>query len=78
MKRFFELNKRYQFDINDIIAFIYVLCAVLGICGFNVTPLFLLGATIATAFCWQARRINLVALNVALFGLNLVNFIKMF
>lgn len=78
MKKFFELNKKYQFDINDIVAFIYVLCAVLGICGINVTSLFLLGATIATAFCWQARRLNLVALNVALFGLNLVNFIKMF
>lgn len=78
MKKFFQLNRRYQFDINDIVAFIYVLCTVLGIIGLNVTPLFLLGATIATAFCWQARRINLVALNVALLALNAVNFIKMF
>ena len=78
MKNFFQLNTKYQFDINDIVAFIYVLCAVLGIIGLNVTPLFLLGATIATAFCWQARRINLVALNVALFALNVVNFVKMF
>ena len=78
MKKFFQLNTKYQFDINDIVAFIYVLCAVLGIIGLNVTPLFLLGATIATSFCWQARRINLVALNVALFALNVVNFVKMF
>ena len=78
MKNFFQLNTKYQFDINDIVAFIYVLCAVLGIIGLNVTPLFLLGATIATTFCWQARRINLVALNVALLALNIVNFIKMF
>ena len=78
MKNFFQLNTKYQFDINDIVAFVYVLCAVFGIIGLNVTPLFLLGATIATAFCWQARRINLVALNVALFALNVVNFIKMF
>ena len=78
MKKFFQLNTKYQFDINDIVAFIYVFCAVLGIIGLNVTPLFLLGATIATAFCWQARRINLVALNVALLALNVVNFIKMF
>ena len=76
MKEFFQL-KRYQFDINDIVALIYVLCAVLGISGYNVTPLFLIGAIIATAFCWKARRINLIALNVALLGLNLVNFIKM-
>ena len=78
MKKFFQLNKKYQFDINDIVAFIYVLCAVLGIIGLNVTPLFLLGALIATAFCWQARRINLVALNVALLALNAVNFVQMF
>lgn len=78
MKKFFQLNKRYQFDINDIVASIYVLCAVLGIIGLNVTPLFLLGAVIATAFCWQTRRINLVALNVALLALNAINFIKMF
>ena len=76
MKEFFQL-KKYQFDINDIVAFIYVLCAVLGIIGLNVTPLFLIGAVIATAFCWKARRINLIVLNVALLGLNLVNFIKM-
>ena len=76
MKEFFQL-KKYQFDINDIVAFIYVLCAVLGIIGLNVTPLFLIGAIIATAFCWKARRINLIVLNVALLGLNLVNFIKM-
>jgi hypothetical protein len=76
MKEFFQL-KKYQFDINDIVAFIYVLCAVLGIIGLNVTPLFLIGAIIATSVCWKARRINLIALNVALLSLNLVNFIKM-
>ena len=42
MKNFFQLNTKYRFDINDIVAFIYVLCAVLGIIGLNVTPLFLL------------------------------------
>lgn len=78
LKKFFELDKPYQFDITDITAIIYVVCAVLGSIGYNVTPLFLIGSTIATAFCWQARRINLVVLNVALFGLNLVGFIKMF
>ena len=78
LKKFFELNKPYQFDITDITAIIYVVCAVLGSIGYNVTPLFLIGSTIATAFCWQVRRINLVVLNVALFGLNLVSFIKMF
>lgn len=78
LKKFFELDKPYQFDVTDITATIYVTCAVFGSIGYNVTPLFLIGSTIATAFCWQARRINLVALNVALFGLNLVSFIKMF
>lgn len=78
MKKFFELNKKYQFDITDITALIYTICAVLGIAGINVTPLFLIGATIATAFCWQAHRINVMVLNISLFMLNLVNFIKMF
>lgn len=78
MKEYFELNKKYEFDPTDLTAGIYVVCAVLGIMGYNVTPLFLLGSAIGTAFCWKARRINLIVLNVSLFALNLVSFIKMF
>jgi hypothetical protein len=78
LKKFFELNKPYQFDPTDLTATIYVLCTVLGIMGYNVTPLFLTGSAIGTAFCWQARRVNLVVLNVSLFVLNCANFIKMF
>lgn len=78
MKKFFELNKPYQFDPTDLTALIYLVCTVLGIMEINVTLLFLIGSAIGTAFCWQGRRINLVILNVALFVLNLVNFIKLF
>ena len=78
MKEFFELNKPYKFDVTDLTALIYVIAAILGVMGVNPTIPFFIGATISTAFCWQARRINLIVLNVALFGLNLVNFIKMF
>lgn len=78
IKNFFELNNPYKFDPTDLTATIYLLCTVLGIMGMNVTPLFLLGSAIGTAFCWQARRINLVVLNVALFVLNLVSFIRLF
>lgn len=78
IKNFFELNKPYKFDPTDLTATIYLLCTVLGIMGMNVTPLFLLGSAIGTAFCWQAHRVNLVVLNVALFVLNLVSFIRMF
>lgn len=79
MKKYFELNRPYKFDPTDLTAIIYTLCAVLGIMTtINITPLFLVGSAIGTAFCWQGRRINLVVLNVALFILNLVNFIKMF
>ena len=78
IKKYFELNRKYKFDPTDLTAIIYVLCTILGIIGYNVTPLFLIGSAIGTAFCWQARRINLIMLNVALFVLNLVNFIKMF
>lgn len=77
IRNYFELNKKYKFDPTDLTATIYVFCTILGIMGMNVTPLFLVGSAIGTAFCWQGRRINLVVLNVALFILNLVNFIKM-
>ena len=78
IKNYFELNRKYKFDPTDLTAIIYVLCTILGIIGYNVTPLFLIGSAISSAFCWQGKRINLVVLNVALFVLNLVNFIKMF
>ena len=78
MKKFFELNQPYKFDITDVTALIYIFCAIFGSIGYNVTIPFFVGSIIATAFCWQAKRINVVALNVALLGLNLVNFIKLF
>lgn len=78
IKDYFELNRKYKFDPTDLTATIYVLCTILGIIGYNVTPLFLIGSAISSAFCWQGKRINLVVLNVSLFVLNLVNFIKMF
>ena len=74
---YFELNRTYRFDVTDITAFIYVVCAVLVMCGANATIPFFIGATIATAFCWQARRINLVVLNVALWVMNAYNLILM-
>lgn len=78
MRKFFELNKPYKFDPTDLTALIYVLCTVLGIMGMNITPLFCVGAIIGTAFCWQAHRINLVVLNVALLVFNIYNFINMY
>ena len=78
MRKYFELTKPYKFDITDLTAFIYVICAVFGSIGYNVTILFFIGSIIATTFCWQAKRINVIVLNVALLGLNFVNFIKLF
>lgn len=81
MKKFiqyFELDRKYQFDINDVVAIIYALCAIGIICGFDMTILFFIGSTIATAVCWKARRLNLVLLNLAMFALNLFNLIKLF
>ena len=78
MKKFFELNKPYQFDIGDVTAVIYLLCTVFGIMDYNITPLFLLGSAIGLATCWKAKRLNLVVLNGAMFILNLVGFVKMF
>ena len=78
LKNYFEFNKPYQFDPTDVIAIIYTICAILGSIGYNVTPLFLLGSIIGVLTCYQAKRLNLVILNVALFGLNVVSFIKIF
>ena len=74
---FFNLDRPYEFDITDITAFIYTICAIVGIMGGNPTILFFIGSVIATAFCWQSRRINLIVLNVALFVLNAWNVIQM-
>ena len=71
MRKFFELNRPYKFDPTDLTALIYVVCAGLGMMGKNTSVLFLIGSTIGTAFCWKARRINLIVLNVALFVFNL-------
>ena len=76
-REFFNLTKKYEFDIGDITAFMYTICAIGCILGYNMTILFAIAATIGVAFCWQARRINLVILNVALWAMNIFNLIKM-
>ena len=68
---YFNLNHAYEFDVTDITALIYTACAIGVMCGVDMTVLFFIGATIATAFCWQARRLNLILLNVALWFMNL-------
>ena len=70
-KTFFNLNRSYQFDITDITSIIYTLCAAGVIMGYDMTVLFVIGAVISTAFCWQARKLNLILLNVSLLVMNL-------
>lgn len=77
LKAFFNLNRPYEFDITDITALIYTACAIGVMLGADMTVLFFIGSAIATAFCWQARRLNLVLLNVALFAMNCYYLINM-
>lgn len=80
MKKFveyFELNKPYQFDITDITAIIYTICAFGIMMGHNMNVMFLIGSSLSTLFCWQTRRLNLILLNGSLFVLNLYNVIQM-
>ena len=77
IKKYFNLNRPYEFDITDITAIIYTICAIGVICGIDMTILFFIGATIATVFCWQSRRINLVILNFALWCMNAWGVIQM-
>lgn len=67
---YFDLEHKYVFDITDITAIIYTICAIGVMCRVDMTVLFFIGSAIATAFCWQAKRLNLVLLNVALFAMN--------
>ena len=71
LKKYFNLTAPYKFDPTDLTATIYTVCAVLGIMGKDMSLLFLIGSAIGTAFCWQARRVNLIILNVALFIFNI-------
>lgn len=73
----FELNHPYRFEVTDLTALIYTICAIGVMLGANMTIPFCIGAVIATAFCWQARRLNLVVLNVALLVMNVYNLIVM-
>jgi hypothetical protein len=77
IKQYFNITKPYEFDITDITALIYTICAVGVIVGYDMTILFFVGSTIATLFCLQARRINLVVLNIALWFMNLYYFINL-
>lgn len=74
---YFNLDRPYEFDITDITALIYTICAIGGMLGANMTILWCIGATVATAFCWQTRKINLVVLNVALWVMNMWNLFQM-
>lgn len=68
---YFKLNRTYEFDVTDVTAIIYTICAIGVMCGMDMTILFFIGATIATTFCWQARRLNLILLNLSLWCMNL-------
>lgn len=74
---YFNLNQAYKFDVTDITALIYTVCAIGGIMGTNMTILWCIGASIATAFCWEAHKINLVILNIALWVMNMWNLFQM-
>lgn len=78
IKQFFHLDQAYQFDVTDITAIIYTICAIGVICGLDMTVLFFIGSTVATVFCWQARKINLIVLNIALWFMNLYYLIQLF
>ena len=75
LKNYFNLDRPYEFDATDLTALIYTICAIGGIMGENMIILWCIGATIATIFCWEAHKINLVVLNVALWVMNMWNLI---
>ena len=70
IKKYFNLDRPYEFDITDITCIIYTVCAIGVMCGADMTVLFFIGSAIATAFCWQAHKLNLVLLNASMFAMN--------
>ena len=74
---YFNLDRPYEFDVTDVTCLIYTICAIGGMMGANMTILWCIGASIATAFCWEAHKINLVVLNVALWVMNMWNLFQM-
>ena len=77
IKTYFNLDHPYQFDITNITALIYTICAMGVMLGADMTVLFFIGSAIAMTFCWQARRLNLVLLNIALVAMNCYYLINM-
>ena len=77
IKTYFHLDRAYEFDITDITALIYTVCAIGVMMGANMTILFFIGSAISTAFCFGARRLNLILLNVSLFAMNGYYLIKL-
>jgi len=77
LKQFFNLDRTYEFDTTDITALIYTICAIGGMMGANMTIFWCIGASIGAAFCWEAHKINLVVLNVALWVMNMWNLFQM-
>jgi hypothetical protein len=77
IKTFFKIEGAYRLDITDITALIYTICAVGIILGFDMTVLFFIGSLIATAFSWQAHKVNLIVLNLSMLALNTYNLIQM-
>lgn len=77
LKTFFNLSKKYEFDVTDITALIYTACAIGIISGANMNIPFFIGSLIATAFSWQAHKVNLIGLNLSMLALNTYNLIQM-
>ena len=77
IKQYFDLTQPYQFDIGDLTAIIYLICSVGVICGQNMTIPFLIGSIISTIFCFTAKRINLIVLNVSILAMNIYYLINM-
>ena len=69
MKKWIE-EKKYIFDINDLICLVYVLCVAGIVSGLNMTPLFFIGCVVSFIACFKAKRINLVIMNLAFVVLN--------
>ena len=70
---YFELKTdgKYHFEWADVTSILYVICVVGIMCGFDMTPLFVVACVISLITCVKAKRINLIIINAAFVVLNL-------
>lgn len=64
-------KRKYEFDLNDIVAIIELLCVIGIICGLDMCVPFIIACTIGLIIGIRVKRINICVINIAIIILNI-------